>query len=239
MISSNASPPTRSCAPSRRNSVNSNSSRGPVASRAAQLIDDEENIRMSITYLKKAAKNSGNGDRYGAQGRCRHARHHRGWRRAGGARLRDQARRLVRRHRAGCCRNRTPDARYRPNRQGRYRLCRRPGAAFCRRAARVGAGLCDGDFSGPRARPETGPGQYRRLLRTNRPLRSHCFGLYVGRNRACGGSENDRCLLGAVQGTGHSSACPLRHASRRRRYHHVSWRGPGHRGDGIRPVHRT
>src|SRR5260370_15854792 len=56
MISSNASAPTRSCAPLRRNSVNNNSSRGPVAGRAAQLNDDEENIRMSITYLKNAAK---------------------------------------------------------------------------------------------------------------------------------------------------------------------------------------
>src|ERR1700733_2239503 len=55
MISSNASPPTRSCAPSRRSSAN-NSPRGPVASRAGPLNDDEKNIPMSITYLKKAAK---------------------------------------------------------------------------------------------------------------------------------------------------------------------------------------
>src|SRR5258706_1976893 len=56
MISSSASAPTRSCAPSRRNSVNNNSSRGPVAGRAAQLNDDEEVIQVSIVYLKKAAK---------------------------------------------------------------------------------------------------------------------------------------------------------------------------------------
>jgi len=68
-------------------------------------------------------------------------------------------------------------------------------------------------------------GQYRRLLRADRPLRPHRLGLYVDRDRARGRGEDHHRLLGAVQGTWDSPACALRHAGRRRRHHHVPWRG--------------
>ena len=91
---------------------------------------------------------------------------------------------------------------------------------------------------GPDRRPAARPGQRRRLLRADRPLRAHRLGLHDHRDRQGGRRADRRRLLDAVSGRGHPSAGALRDEGRRRRRHHDARRRAGDRRDGLRPVHR-
>ena len=134
--------------------------------------------------------------------------------------------------------DRAAHARHPRGGEARHRVRDRAGAPVRARASRVDARVLGRACAGRDRRPAADPGQRRRLLRADRPLRAHRLGVHEHRDREGGRRAHGDRVFDALPRRGHPPAGPLRDEGRWRRRDHDARRRAGDRGHGVRPLHR-